>query len=289
MKIVVAIDGSRHGDRALAWAAREADLRAASLTALHAIRVNRLTGPLGRETAHDREHAAAVELIHDALERVGVVQRDVGVEVPLVSSRGAAGAVLHNTRDADLVVLGSRGLGGFPGLLLGSVSQQVAAHARVPVAIIPAADGTTPVEIRSVVVGVDGSTASRRALSWAADEARARAIRLDAVHVRPPVGHMVPDTAAVDTDVLEQRVQHEATARLAAIVDEELGPRHDAVRRPVVARPPASVLMQDAATPSSLLVVGSRGRGGFTGLLLGSVSQQCITHARGPVVVVHAS
>ncbi|HEX6257636.1 MAG TPA: universal stress protein [Euzebyales bacterium] len=289
MKIVVAVDGSAHADRALVWAVHEAQLRSASLTVLHAIHVSRLTGPLNRELAHDREHDAGVRTVADALERAGVSDADVRVEVPLVSGRGVAAAVLHNTRDADLVVLGSRGLGGFPGLLLGSVSQQVAAHANVPVAVVPAADdaGGDPVETISVVVGVDGSAASREALAWAAEEARLRDVPLRAVQVRPGSD---PDPADSNASAVErERADRRARIGLAQIVEDELGADHRAVNQRVVSGRPSRVLMDDAASPASMLVVGSRGRGGFAGLLLGSVSQQCLTHAHGPVVVVHAS
>jgi nucleotide-binding universal stress UspA family protein len=288
MKMVVAVDGSAHADRALTWALHEAQLRSASLTALHAIHVPRLTGSLNRELAHDREHEAGMRLVADALERAGSTADDVQVEVPLVTGRGVAAAVLHNTRDADLVVLGSRGLGGFPGLLLGSVSQQVAAHARVPVAVIKAADeaGGTAVETTTVVVGVDGSAASRQALAWAAEEARLRDVPLRAVQVRPGSD---PDPGDLQASAVERERSERAGSALARIVEEELGTHHRAVTQRVVSGRPSRVLIDDAASPSSMLVVGSRGRGGFAGLLLGSVSQQCLTHAHGPVVVVHAT
>jgi nucleotide-binding universal stress UspA family protein len=289
MKMVVAVDGSAHADRALTWAVYEAQLRSASLTALHAIHVPRLTRPLNRELAHDREHETGMRLVADALERVGAADADVKVEVPLVTGRGVAAAVLHNTRDADLVVLGSRGLGGFPGLLLGSVSQQVASHARVPVAVIPAADdaGGDPVETTSIVVGVDGSAASRQALAWAAEEARLRDVPLRAVQVR--VGSDPDPDHTERSPVERERAERRASGELAQIVEDVLGAHHRAVSQRVVSGRPSRVLIEDAASPSSMLIVGSRGRGGFAGLLLGSVSQQCLTHAHGPIVVVHAT
>jgi nucleotide-binding universal stress UspA family protein len=245
-------------------------------------------GAVALSVVDDREHEAGLQLVAGALERAGTSDADVRVEVPLVTGRGVAAAVLHNTRDADLVVLGSRGLGGFPGLLLGSVSQQVAAHARVPIAVIPAADdeGGDPVDTTSVVVGVDGSAASRQALAWAAEEARLRDLPIRAVQVRPGPE---PDPADVSAAAVERDRQQQADAAFAQLVEDELGAHHRGVSTHVVRGRPSRVLIHDASSPTSMLVVGSRGRGGFAGLLLGSVSQQCLTHAHGPVVVVHAT
>lgn len=292
MKIVVAVDGSANADRALQWAANEARLRSATLTALHAIHVARLSRTFSRDRDHGVEHVAGMDLVHDAFARVGVDPDDVRVEVPLITGRGAAAAVLHNTQDADLVVLGSRGLGGFPGLLLGSVSQQVAAHARVPVAIIPAARDEDHdrghLDSTSVVVGVDGSSASRRALRWGVEEAQLRAVPIVAIAAHPPADPVVADATSATMSELDDYARRQARRALDDVVEHELGEQHHAVERRVIAGRPAAVLIDEAATPSSLLVIGSRGRGGFAGLLLGSVSQQCMTHTRGPLVVVHA-
>ncbi len=291
MKIVVAIDGSHHAQRALAWAVREATAREASLTALHAFGVRRFTGPLNREVSLEPERRAAEELVHSALEKAGAESMvQVAVDVTAVMGRGAADAVLRHGRDADLIVLGSRGLGGFPGLLLGSVSQQVAAHAQVPVAVIPPGDEAAPPDTTSVVIGVDGSASSRRALRWGAEEADLHGVEPTAVYVHHPMTDLqlsADFTSEQRTQLsrLEERVREHAQLSLARIVDESLGVPHRAVALRVVDGTPAQVLSQDAATPRSILVVGSRGHGGFAGLLLGSVSQQCLHHAAGPVVV----
>lgn len=289
MKIVVAIDGSAPATGALEWAVREAQLRSAALTVLHAFEVGRLAGALDRGAANERQQAEAVDLVRAALAPWGD-SVDADVAVAPVLGRQVAGALLLHARDADLLVLGSRGLGGFPGLLLGSVSQQVAAHASVPVAVIPADPGRArPPAITSVVVGVDGSTPSRRALEWAADEARLRGVPVEAVIVRPPVDPVTADASATEIATLDERADDYARDRLLTIIDDSLGVRGTDVRPRVLAGQAAHALVADAAPSSSILVVGSRGRGGFTGLLLGSVSLQCLTHARGPVVVIHAS
>jgi nucleotide-binding universal stress UspA family protein len=302
MKIVVAIDGSQHAQRALTWALREADLRSASLTALHAFGVRRFAGPFNREVSLEPERVAAQELVDAALERAGADRVDqvavdvtpIAVDVGPLMGNSAANAVLRHSTDADLIVIGSRGMGGFPGLLVGSVSQQVAAHAQVPVAVIPPGDDEVPPAPTSVVIGVDGSASSRRALAWAVEEAEVHDVPATAVYVHDT---LIDTQLSAEFDAaertqlsaLEEHGREHALRLLGRIVDETLGTSHRAVSPRVVAGSAGRVLSQDAAAPTSILVVGSRGRGGFTGLLLGSVSQQCLHHAAGPVVVTPAA
>lgn len=155
-----------------------------------------------------------------------------------------------------------------------------------------------------ILVGVDGSTASSRALAWAVDEARRRGdATLMVVHAyapperRRPYAYGDPYMSAemlqrlIDEDRQWREQQEEAALRHAeALVEGMLNrvgeeSRDVAIRRLVVAREPAETLVE-MSDNADLLVVGTRGRGGFKGLLLGSVSQQCVQHARCPVVVV---
>lgn len=289
MKIIVAIDGSPHAARALAWAVQEAQFRSAALTVLHAFAVGRLTGGRHGGAAAERREAEAVELVHDALDPWSASGVDADIAVTPALGRQVAGAVLHHARDADLLVLGSRGLGGFPGLLLGSVSQQVAAHASVPVAVIPDPDpAEVPTGAMSIVVGVDGSPSSRRALEWGTEEARLLDVPVQAVLVRPAVDPVTADASATELPALDERADEGARRRLLKIIRDTLGDHGPAVRPRILPGQAADVLVTETGR-SSILVIGSRGRGGFTGLLLGSVSQQCLTHAQGPVVVMHAS
>ncbi|MGZ4316294.1 MAG: universal stress protein [Gaiellaceae bacterium] len=141
----------------------------------------------------------------------------------------------------------------------------------------------------SIVVGVDGSSGARAALCWAIGEAQFRRIPVHAVYV-----HKHPwssDTASPYRQLvvgeLRERLAEEARQNLDDEVHAALETAGDGVRvvQQVVEGFPAEVLVR-AATDADLLVVGSRGHGGFVGLLLGSVSQQCAQHASCPVVIV---
>jgi nucleotide-binding universal stress UspA family protein len=296
MKILVAIDGSSDADTALAWALGEAALRSASLTVLNAFRVREFAGPFNRDVSLDKEREDARTMVEQALERVaGPDHRAVDVDATAVTGRGAADAILRHRGEAELIVVGSRGLGGFPGLLLGSVSHQVAAHADVPVAVVPrhlqvdaAGDGT-----QAIVVGVDGSDASVRALRWAVEEARLRQAPLTAVYVYRSLREGAPFDAFAgieqqQLDELESHASGTALDKLDRLLADAGDTADVTIERHVESGSPAKVLTADAADERTLLVVGSRGRGGFRGLLLGSVSQQCLHHARGPVVVTPA-
>jgi len=139
-----------------------------------------------------------------------------------------------------------------------------------------------------IVVGIDGSDQSKEALRWALDEARLRGASLEVVYAWTMpvyVGYGVAPAAAVDPAELQQAAQE----RVDGAVHDVVGDKSDVqIERKAVEGLAAATLV-DEADGADLLVVGSRGHGGFTGLLLGSVSQQCSHHAPCPVVIVRAS
>ena len=141
-----------------------------------------------------------------------------------------------------------------------------------------------------VVVGVDGSAAADAALRFAADEARAHGCRLVVVHawsMPVPVSGMYTPPRVADPGELEGVAKEVVSASLDRVLGGE-EKRDIAVEAVVVEGQAAGVLVERAAGAREL-VVGSRGRGGFAGLLLGSISQQCTHHARCPVVIVPSS
>ena len=198
----------------------------------------------------------------------------------------AADALVDAARGADLLVVGSRGRGGFEGLLLGSVSRKCVQASPCPVVVIPPHDHAAA-EAR-VVVGVDGSDHSKGALRWAAREAALREARLTVVNAWSPPEIFMPLAAPVmfDTDALER-------GEPSDVGGAHHRPRTAGGAGPTGHRAPpdgrlARVPLLSAAHGSELLVVGARGLGGFRELLLGSVSQQCLHHSRCPVAVVRA-
>jgi nucleotide-binding universal stress UspA family protein len=140
--------------------------------------------------------------------------------------------------------------------------------------------------VETIVVGVDGSQCSLAALRFAVREARVRRARLRVVHAWavPPVSTYHEAEHAIRTDF--DRMHDEAKDWLDGIVEEALGAEPDVeVEKALVEGPPAAALVA-AAKDAALLVVGSRGLGGFKALLLGSVGQHCAHHATCPIVIV---
>jgi nucleotide-binding universal stress UspA family protein len=190
-----------------------------------------------------------------------------------------AQTLLEASADAALLVVGARGLGGVQGLLLGSVSQQCLHHTTPPIAVVRTTDATTEGEtMERIVVGVDGSDTARRALSWAVAEARLRGATLE---VMPYIAGYPYAGVGFDPATFEK----DAQTTLDSIVDGTDTSGVPQVERTLAVGDAASALLSRAAD-ADLVVVGSRGLGGFTGLLLGSVSHHVTHHATCPVVVV---
>jgi len=194
---------------------------------------------------------------------------------------GPATPVLRErSADASLMVLGSRGHGGFTGLLTGSTTVAVCAHAHCPVVVVRPPQPASAAGAAPIVVGVDGSECSLLALEFAIERAANRPAPVRVLRAPvPPIGRRAPDRDPAEITRAEQ-------ARL----DELLAgwrQRWPAVEltAEVVAGTPAEALVAASRT-ARLAVVGSRGLGGFRGLLLGSVSQQLMQHGECPVAVV---
>ncbi|CNF99122.1 UspA domain-containing protein [Mycobacterium tuberculosis] len=272
--VVVGYDGSGHSEAAVRWAAEEARLRGAPLTVVHAWDAFTAVGPMAIPVADLR--AAAQEI---ATEGAKLAREVTGADAHAALGRGGSTtALLEAASDADLVVVGSRGRGGFTGLVLGSTGLELAEHAPCPVVVVREPRATGP-----VVVGVDGSAASLEALGLAFAEAALRGAELAAV-VAWPSDADTGGAPLVDADALREV----ARERLAGLVApwRERYPQVP-VRTEVFIGPPREVLL-GAAKDARLLVVGSRGLGGFRGLLLGSVSNAVLQHAACPVAVAHA-
>lgn len=288
-RIVVGVDGSDGGRHALAWAVGEAARRGAVLEAVHVWTPPIAMAPLGAVALPGDDEAfeaAARNLFDELLAEVDEDVRAGGIAVePLVIQGHATTVLLERAESADLLVVGSRGHGAFMGMLLGSIAHQCLHHATGPVAVVPPsapipADGT-------VVVGVDGSEESWAAARWATEEAGIRNSTLLVVHgwwtpyAVPPVGIAVHPE---ETQAFEEDARRMLTDMMDGIVEQATHKPAQVVLEPV--EDVAAKALIDRSEGAAMVVVGSRGRGGFKGLLLGSVSQRVVHHAHCATVVV---
>ena len=285
--VVAGVDGSECSLQAVRWAAAEASRRQLPLrlVAAHAWPSGGLIGDPGLGVDY-RAVLRDVVLGHLATAAADARQIAPELEIEQVEVTGyPAPVLLGESAHAEIVVLGDRGLGGFTGLLIGSVSVEVTAHASCPVIVVrgPEPDRTMP-RPEPVVVGVDGSPTSEAATAFAFEAASLRGVPLVAVHVWRDV--LVDATMAplLDWDVIDSDEREVLAERLAGWSEKY---PDVPVRRLVARDRPARALVEESGR-AQLVVVGSRGRGGFHGLLLGSVSQALLHHAHCPVAVVRS-
>ncbi|SCL46489.1 Nucleotide-binding universal stress protein, UspA family [Micromonospora citrea] len=282
--VVVGVDGSAAALDAVRVAAREAAQRQRPLRVVHAF-----IWPLIPNAPLDAVPGApadaglrnqAERYVAEAVAEAGKVAPDVAVTGAVVDG-AATPVMLDESREAALMVLGHRGLGGFAGLLIGSVTVQVSAHALCPVLVVRGeerADGP-------VLVGVDGSECSMEAVGFAFEEASRRGAPLLAVQAwlyPTPVGpgDILPLVYDLDAYAAEQeRTLAESLAGFAERYPDV------PVRHRLVRGTPARVLVEESKA-AQLTVVGARGRGPLSGLLLGSVSHAVLHHAHSPLVIV---
>jgi nucleotide-binding universal stress UspA family protein len=224
-----------------------------------------------RRTAEERLAAAAAQ--------VADVSPDVAASREVTTGMPAA-LLVSLSAEAQLAVVGHRGLGGFAGLVIGSVGTALAAHAACPVVVVRGQEVAR--RDGPVVVGLDGSPQSEAALAFAVEAAVARRVPLRAVRawLDPAVPYVVTGPADWDEEVKRQQ---------SVLAEQLVGWREKypelRVEALLVQDRPAHALAQSAAD-AQLVVVGSRGRGGLAGMLLGSVSQAMLQHAECPVAVV---
>ncbi len=281
--VVVGVDGSAPSLAAVDVAVREATLRRRPMRLVHALIWPYLGVPLGPSPFGPPDGGLrhqAERVLADAYARAHGTAPDLPVDGEVVSGEAAA-VLLGASKAAELVVVGDRGLGGFTGLLVGSVAVQLAAHAPCPILVAHGAvDPAGP-----VLLGVDGSPANDPAVGFAFEEAALRGVPLVALHawthpVSTGPGDMLPLVYdAADVEAEEARVLAEA---LAGWHDKY----PDVTVHRQLTRAGARTALIEATRRAQLVVVGTRGRGGFTGLLLGSVSQAVLHHAACPVAVV---
>jgi nucleotide-binding universal stress UspA family protein len=286
-RIVVGVDGSAPSVAALRWAAGEALLRRGSLRLVHGFVWPSFVAGYGLvpdDWFDPRPRLEAERLMADWIAQTRAMAGGVLVTGDVVD--GPAAAVLIDESSEATVVVGSRGGGGFAGLLLGSVATQVATHAHGPVVVVRPVFDPQTAEGQRVVVGVDGSDAADVAAGYAFDMAAQRGVELVAVRAwTPPTQPWRIDVRPLSLDVDEIATAEMGLLRSSLAQWEAMYP-HVRVEPRIVAGRAAKALVS-AAEGAQLLVVGSRGRGGLRGRLLGSVSLRVLHHADCVVAVVH--
>jgi nucleotide-binding universal stress UspA family protein len=291
--VVVGIDRSHYSRAALRYAAQMAHRQRRPLRVVHAFEpAHSSVRPLIGRSAEltDVFRNSAQRLCDEALETLAVAYADLEVSVRLEPGL-VVETLLDESDGAEVMVLGRRGVGGFASLLLGSTTLQVTGHARCPVITVPKArDGEPPRE--GVVVGIDGSEISERAVEYAFRAASELDEKLILLHAWDDpattmgIAMMAPgvyDSSWFESDAVLEVEEQLLLAESVAGWSEKYPDVH--VERKVVRRHPVVALVEESAS-ASLVVVGCRGQGTLRSMALGSVSHGVLHHASGPVAVV---
>lgn len=283
-RIVVGVDGSPTSGKALVWAAAHAARRRATLDIVMAWQTpGGAVTPMGmayipppsetlRQHAEDRLNQFVAASAHSAA--LGPVDHEL-----IVAEREASRLLCDVAQGAELLVVGSRGLGGFKGLVLGSVSARCANASPCPLAIIPEEWDPERPPAGIVAIGVDGSPNANAAVEWADRWAPTDSTLRLVGAWSYPVAYTMAELE-IDDEHLE--------AACAKIVEEATGIVSDHRVEPAVVREDARPALAAAAEQADILVIGARGHGGFSRLVLGSVAANVVHHLVAPTVVVRA-
>jgi nucleotide-binding universal stress UspA family protein len=282
-RLVVGFDGSAASRAALHWAGDVAEMRGAAVRVISSYAMPPVVDYYGVGAAISSPSEvvalrdACTTQLHDAVTEEVRTHPALGFDYR-AESGGAIEVLVTESADADLVVLGSNGAGPTRSFLLGSVNLEVLHLSHCPVAVVPE---TVRPSVGRIVAAIDGSKPSTAALEWAIEEADRRDAELVVVHAwhypyestarRFERGR---DIAKIDAaTVLEDAVRVARDRRAGVVTD-------------LLVEGGATEVLLDTAEVADLVVVGSRGRGGFRSMLLGSVALQLTGRTRCPVVVV---
>ena len=291
-RIIVGVDGSEQSQAALDWALGQAELVGADLVLAHTWNPDSYATPAMAGVVPDMIQAGALndeaeELAQAWLDDLvaATAARTTASVSGVLASGSPAGHILDLSAEATMVVVGSRGRGGLRSAVLGSTSQQIAHHAQCPVVVVRDSAATSA---NQVVVGVDGSPASLVALREAFAQAKLRGASLLMVHAWSTsfAGTLV--NSGQDFDRVRASEVDEGWALLNQSLEELKATDQsvEIIERLEQASPAAAII--EASKEAVLTVVGSRGRGGFAGLVLGSVSGSVLAHADSAVMVIRA-
>ncbi|HEY5247298.1 MAG TPA: universal stress protein [Dermatophilaceae bacterium] len=284
--VVVGVDGSPASNFALRWALAEAQRTGQPLHVVHCLDTELVLSdkqPLGTKEAP----ASSDPIVTEAVDLARRLAPDQQVTPHSVTGFGPS-TLIAASKIAGTVVVGSHGRSALPSVLLGSVSQQVAIHAACPVVVVREIGTESDLGSGHVVVGVDGSEASDPALGYAFAYAASTGCGLTAVHTwwwEPLEGVSLGEPWVGDwTQIATQE-----SALVAELLAGWAQRYPDVPVRSHVVRGDPVVELLGQSKGARLLVVGSRGRGGFIGLLLGSVSRRILKRASCPVAIIRSA
>lgn len=286
--VVVAVDGSEASKVAVQWAARTAMKRDIPLRLASSYSMPQFLyaeGMVPPQEIYDELQAETMDKIEEAREVAYAEAPNIKIG-HTIAEGSPIDMLLEMSKSCTMIVMGSRGLGGLSGMVMGSVSAAVVSHAECPVVVVREDSAVEGLEQGPVVVGVDGSAVSEKATEYAFAEASARGVELHAVHtwmdmqVQASLAGL--SAAQQQWQVVEEEQHALLSERLAGFQAEY----PDVVVEKVVTRDRPVRALVDAAAEAQLLVVGSHGRGGFKGMLLGSTSRALLQSAPCPMMVV---
>lgn len=277
--VVIGVDGSEASEAALHWGLDYATHHHAKVTLLQIADDSFLSD---RAAFRSESQAVSDQLLNQEIEAAKTY--GFSGEINGVAIVGHPVEEFEKySKNADLVVLGDHTGSRVSGAFFGSRSVKIAAVSHAPVVVVPVIEEKPT---KGVVVGVDGSDASQAAIQYAAEEASRLGVELVAVYAWMPP--LTPGLEQLWSEELLEAQQSAAEEALAIGTAGLAGRYPDLkIRREIVQAPPIGALLGEA-NGASLLVVGSRGRGGFSRLLLGSVSQGVLSDLPCPVVVTRA-
>lgn len=299
--VVVGVDGSPSAQDALTWAAIEASSMRRPLHIVHCVlepvplaavgsagqrpRPQRMSGPPSSRTS-GRSADRDIWVGQRILDEAEVFAQSAGTDLVVTSELSLttpAQALLDKSQRAGLVAVGSRGLGGFTGLVLGSVATALASHAACPVVVVRprTTELSLSAEAPRVVIGVDGSDLSTAAIGFAFRAAARREAGVTAIHAwtAPATAHPARLEPVSNVKAHAQRLLTDSLqAARPHFLDLDIQPK--------LVRARASKALVTASAGADLVVVGSRGYSGVGGLVRGSVSQSVLQHALCTVAVV---
>lgn len=287
--VVVAVDGSDASKQAVRWAANTANKRGIPLRLASSYTMPQFLyaeGMVPPQELFDDLQAESLEKIDEARAIAHEVAPDIKIG-HTIAEGSPIDMLLEMSKSSTMIVMGSRGLGGLSGMVMGSVSGAVVSHASCPVVVVREDSAVNEdTKYGPVVVGVDGSEVSQRATEFAFAEADARGSELIAVHTWMDMQVQASLAGLAAAQQQWDDVEREQTEMLIARIQPLIDQYPNVPVKKVITRDRPVRALAEASEGAQLLVVGSHGRGGFKGMLLGSTSRALLQSAPCPMMVV---